>query len=73
MNQSKQINICIGCNQGCLDHVFKNKRATCLVNPQAAFELDYPLEQATRAKNVISSRCRPCWFIGKLLLGAKRA
>jgi len=51
--QSKQINICIGCNQGCLDHVFKNKRATCLVNPQAAFELDYPLDQVAKAKNVL--------------------
>jgi len=51
--QTKQINICIGCNQGCLDHVFKNKRATCLVNPQAAFELDYPLDKASNAKNVL--------------------
>ena len=37
-NKSEQINICIGCNQGCLDHVFKGQRATCLVNPQACFE-----------------------------------
>ncbi|MFP3458084.1 NADPH-dependent 2,4-dienoyl-CoA reductase, partial [Psychrobacter sp. SIMBA_152] len=47
--QSEHINICIGCNQGCLDHVFKGKRATCLVNPQAGFELDYPLEKAEKA------------------------
>lgn len=50
---SEQINICIGCNQGCLDHVFKGKRATCLVNPQAAYELDYALEPTTKAKNVL--------------------
>ncbi|MBQ4852065.1 FAD-dependent oxidoreductase [Pseudoalteromonas sp. MMG012] len=52
-NHSEQINICIGCNQGCLDHVFKGKRATCLVNPQAGFELDYPLELAEKPKDVL--------------------
>ncbi|MCB1148511.1 MAG: NADPH-dependent 2,4-dienoyl-CoA reductase, partial [Leptospiraceae bacterium] len=31
-NKADEINSCIGCNQACLDHVFKNKRATCLVN-----------------------------------------
>lgn len=51
--RSEQINICIGCNQGCLDHVFKGKRATCLVNPQAGFELDYPLEKAAKQKQVL--------------------
>ncbi|MBQ4878956.1 FAD-dependent oxidoreductase [Pseudoalteromonas luteoviolacea] len=52
-NKSEQINICIGCNQGCLDHVFKGKRATCLVNPQAGFELDYPLEKTSSPKDVL--------------------
>jgi len=37
------INTCIACNQACLDHTFKWQRATCLVNPRAAYEteLDY--------------------------------
>jgi len=37
------INTCIACNQACLDHVFENKVASCLVNPRAAAEteLDY--------------------------------
>ena len=70
-NQSKQINICIGCNQGCLDHVFKNKRATCLVNPQAAFELDYPLEQATRAKNVLVVGAGPAGLSASCYLAQK--
>ena len=34
------INTCIACNQACLDHTFKNKRATCLVNPRAAYETE---------------------------------
>ena len=38
------INTCIACNQACLDHVFENKRASCLVNPRAVAEteLNYP-------------------------------
>ena len=34
------INTCIACNQACLDHVFQNKLATCLVNPRAAHETE---------------------------------
>jgi len=33
-----EINTCIGCNQACLDHVFKNKLTSCLVNPRACHE-----------------------------------
>jgi 2,4-dienoyl-CoA reductase (NADPH2) len=33
-----EINTCIGCNQACLDHVFKQKTASCLVNPRACHE-----------------------------------
>ena len=40
--QSGAITPCIACNQACLDHVFQKKRATCLVNPRAAYELEYP-------------------------------
>ena len=35
---SEEINTCIGCNQACLDHVFKGKIASCLVNPYACYE-----------------------------------
>ncbi|WP_313213551.1 NADPH-dependent 2,4-dienoyl-CoA reductase [Stenotrophomonas acidaminiphila] len=34
------INTCIACNQACLDHIFVNKRASCLVNPRAAHETE---------------------------------
>lgn len=39
-NASDTINTCIACNQGCLDHVFERKRATCLVNPVAGYETE---------------------------------
>ena len=39
-NQADAINTCIACNQACLDHTFKLKRASCLVNPQACYETE---------------------------------
>ena len=45
--KEEEINTCIGCNQGCLDHVFVMKRATCLVNPMAGYEKDLELIPAT--------------------------
>ncbi len=41
LGQSDRINTCIACNQACLDHVFKQKEATCLVNPRACRELEF--------------------------------
>ncbi|HHL31349.1 MAG TPA: NADPH-dependent 2,4-dienoyl-CoA reductase, partial [Oceanospirillales bacterium] len=50
-NKAQEINTCIGCNQACLDHVFKNKRATCLVNPLACYETEYQIKPATTIKS----------------------
>ncbi|MGD9959964.1 NADPH-dependent 2,4-dienoyl-CoA reductase [Nocardioides sp.] len=36
--RADEINTCIGCNQACLDHVFANEHASCLVNPRACRE-----------------------------------
>ena len=38
--RAEDINTCIACNQACLDQVFQNKRASCLVNPQACHETE---------------------------------
>jgi len=38
--QRANINICIGCNQACLDHTFVGKRSSCLVNPRACYETE---------------------------------
>lgn len=40
VNKSDEINTCIGCNQACLDHVFEQKVASCLVNPRACHETE---------------------------------
>jgi 2,4-dienoyl-CoA reductase (NADPH2) len=47
-----EINTCIACNQGCLDRVFENKRATCLVNPRAAYETELRIEPAAKPRRV---------------------
>jgi len=44
--REREINTCIACNQGCLDKVFENQRATCLVNPLAAYETELRIESA---------------------------
>ena len=52
-NQSQLINKCIACNQGCLDRVFKQQRATCMVNPRAAYECEYPLTKSESSKTIV--------------------
>jgi 2,4-dienoyl-CoA reductase (NADPH2) len=43
-NRSDEINTCIGCNQACLDHIFRNKRVSCLVNPLACYETEIQIQ-----------------------------
>jgi len=50
--QSDRINTCIACNQACLDHVFKQKRASCLVNPRACYETELNFEQTSAVKKL---------------------
>ena len=38
--RSDEINVCIACNQACLDHTFSNKTSSCLVNPRACHETE---------------------------------
>ena len=47
-----EINSCIGCNQACLDHIFKRKTSTCLVNPRACYETKKPFVVADVRKKV---------------------
>jgi 2,4-dienoyl-CoA reductase (NADPH2) len=50
--REREINTCIACNQGCLDRVFEGKRATCLVNPLAAYETELRIESASKPKRI---------------------
>ncbi|MFT4993695.1 MAG: 2,4-dienoyl-CoA reductase (NADPH2), partial [Paraglaciecola sp.] len=51
-DRSDEINTCIGCNQACLDHVFANKLASCLVNPRACHETEWNIVPSEVQKNI---------------------
>ncbi len=51
-NRALDINTCIGCNQACLDHVFKQQLASCLVNPRACHETELVFTKAVKKKRI---------------------
>ena len=50
--QADKINTCIACNQACLDHVFKQQQATCLVNPRAGYETELVFKTVVNKKKL---------------------
>jgi 2,4-dienoyl-CoA reductase (NADPH2) len=50
--KADEINTCIGCNQACLDHVFEQKVASCLVNPRACHETELNYQPTENKKKV---------------------
>ncbi|MBT8085458.1 MAG: FAD-dependent oxidoreductase, partial [Woeseia sp.] len=56
-NRANEINVCIACNQACLDHTFANKMSSCLVNPRACHEteLNYVATKNTKRFAVVGS------------------
>ena len=50
--QSDRINTCIACNQACLDHAFKGRTVSCLVNPRAGHERDLVIGPTTTRKRI---------------------
>ncbi|WP_207914969.1 NADPH-dependent 2,4-dienoyl-CoA reductase [Luteimonas arsenica] len=46
------INTCIACNQACLDHIFQNRRAGCLVNPRACRETELAYAPAATPRRI---------------------
>lgn len=51
-HKTNEINTCIACNQACLDHVFLNTPASCLVNPFAGRELTWKLEKTNHPQKI---------------------
>jgi 2,4-dienoyl-CoA reductase (NADPH2) len=51
-NRALDINTCIACNQACLDHVFQQKRASCLVNPRACHETELVFRTVIAPKRI---------------------
>jgi len=51
-DEADTINTCIGCNQACLDHGFKEIVASCLVNPVACHETEIRIDMAVQPKRI---------------------
>ncbi|KPI20375.1 2,4-dienoyl-CoA reductase (NADPH) [Actinobacteria bacterium OK074] len=50
--RAEEVNTCIGCNQGCLDHTFSGLITSCLVNPRACNETELVLAPTRLRKRV---------------------
>jgi 2,4-dienoyl-CoA reductase (NADPH2) len=55
--RADEINVCIACNQACLDHTFSRQVASCLLNPRACreTELNYPPAAQSRSLAVVGA------------------
>ncbi len=50
--RADEINTCIACNQACLDLVFENQVASCLVNPRAGRETELNYQPAAVPRRI---------------------
>ncbi|MBI5926575.1 MAG: NADPH-dependent 2,4-dienoyl-CoA reductase [Aquabacterium sp.] len=50
--RADEINTCIACNQACLDHIFRNKLTSCLVNPRACHETELVFKPTANKRRV---------------------
>jgi 2,4-dienoyl-CoA reductase (NADPH2) len=55
--RADEINVCIACNQACLDHTFSRQTASCLLNPRACHEteLNYHPAEVTKSLAVVGA------------------
>jgi 2,4-dienoyl-CoA reductase (NADPH2) len=55
--RADEINVCIACNQACLDHTFKGQLASCLLNPRACHEtvLNYTEAELKKSLAVVGA------------------
>ncbi|WP_374250600.1 FAD-dependent oxidoreductase [Xanthobacter sp.] len=52
LGRADEINTCIACNQACLDRIFTERTATCLVNPRAGREIEFADAPALSPKRI---------------------
>ena len=41
-DSGRRLNVCIACNQACIDRSIFDRRVSCVVNPRAGYELELP-------------------------------
>jgi len=70
-NRSDEINVCIACNQACLDHSFANKMSSCLVNPRACHETELNYVKATDRRKFAVVGSGPAGLSAALVLAER--
>jgi len=69
--RSDEINVCIACNQACLDHTFANKMSSCLVNPRACHETELNYSKATVSRKFAVVGSGPAGLSAALVLAER--
>jgi 2,4-dienoyl-CoA reductase (NADPH2) len=70
-NRADEINTCIGCNQACLDHVFKRKIVSCLVNPRACHETELNYNPTLNPKKIAVVGAGPAGMAASTVLAER--
>jgi 2,4-dienoyl-CoA reductase (NADPH2) len=65
--KADEINTCIGCNQACLDHVFEQKVASCLVNPRACHETELNYNTTDNPKRIAVIGAGPAGLVASTI------
>jgi 2,4-dienoyl-CoA reductase (NADPH2) len=47
--QGRPVNVCIACNQACIDRSIFDRRVSCVVNPRAGYELELAAHRVSRS------------------------
>ncbi len=69
--RADEINVCIACNQACLDHTFANKMTTCLVNPRACYETELNYTATSVPKHIAVVGSGPAGLSSALVLAQR--
>ena len=69
--KADEINTCIACNQACLDHIFKNKLTSCLVNPRACHETELVFHKAPARRKLAVVGAGPSGLTAATLLAER--
>lgn len=69
--RADEINTCIACNQACLDHIFEQKNASCMVNPRACNELDFNITPTAKKKKIAVVGAGPAGLSCAVTLGQR--
>jgi 2,4-dienoyl-CoA reductase (NADPH2) len=69
--RADEINVCIACNQACLDHTFSNKISSCLVNPRACHETELNYSRVTNKTHFAVVGAGPAGLSAALVLAER--